>query len=196
MIRGLALSILTLLPSIALCDTISLLGVNNLSKPTASDSSYSAKSAIGAGAFYEFNFSDTYALELGVVDVDRKYQNDTNTIQYTQKMIQLPLLFRIHLGSNLAFGLGGYFSFFPGDYKTEYLSNGTSTTTSYDAAGLKKTDYGAVSSFAYFYPLSERFNLVGEVRDNLGIKDNRVNTSLPKLHVNDIQFFLGARLEL
>lgn len=180
---------------------LSLVGALNMSEPKSAGTTYTAKNAFGGGAMLEFGLGPVFGFELGALSVPRKYEYASSTgasmatVVATQKMLQVPVLFRAYLGSLLSLGVGGYYSKFNGNYETETTTLGVRINTSrtYASAGYTDSDYGFVSSLGIYMPLAPLFRLYFDGRYTVGIKDNSVDPNT-EFKFNDIQALAGFQI--
>ncbi len=179
----------------------SAVGALNMSEPKSAGTTYTAKNTYGGGAMLEFGLGPLFGFEIGALSLPRKYEYSTTTagvtssVVATQKMLQVPVLFRVYLANVLSLGVGGYYSKFKGNYETEANTLGIRTTTSstYSSVGYTDSDYGFVSSIAIYLPLAPLFRIVIDGRYTVGIKDNAIDPAT-EFKYNDIQALAGFQL--
>jgi hypothetical protein len=163
-------------------------------------STYTAKNSYGGGALLEFGLGPIFGFEIGALSLPRKYEfaninaGITSSVVATQKMLQVPVLFRAYLGKVLSLGFGGYYAKYNGSYAFETTTLGVKTTGSstYAAAGLSDSDYGFVSSIALYIPMAPMFRIILDGRYTVGVKDNSTTTT--EMKFNDIQALAGFQL--
>lgn len=176
--------------------SLSLIGGGTMVKTIVTTSGVSrsndAKLGIGGGLFYEARLGRTVGLELGALYVKRKWGTDTASAYVT--MIEAPIVFRFWFGKAFSLGIGGYMSYGMGDIISE-TSTGTTTTTSYEAAGYKKMDYGIVASMGTHLPLSNSVGLVFDGRYVYGLANGNdtATSSTITLQYSGIELFAGLR---
>ncbi len=177
------LSLVFLLSFPAHAIKLSVAGLGNFAKPEGTGNQ-EAKMGKGYGAFLEIGFLPMIGLELGALQLERKYAEKNGAgaeVTTSFRGNQFPALLRANLGF-ISFGLGGYYMKYQNSVTREQNNNGviTGSTLSYSAAGLTTTDFGLASSLRLTMELAPFFKLFGEGRYNMGLKDNDPGTAETK----------------
>lgn len=152
---------------------LSVVGAVNSSKVDVdvggvSATGLSSKTGFGGGALLEFSAAPMLGIELGALYVLKKYGDSVGT-ELTYPYFQVPLVFRLHLGRYVSVGAGGYYAMGVGDVKSKLSGSTVELSSSYDAAGFKKSDYGVTGSFALHLPLGMMTSLLIDGRYNYGL---------------------------
>ncbi|RZA03488.1 MAG: hypothetical protein EOP11_16045 [Proteobacteria bacterium] len=174
-------------------------GGNYSSTETAPTYNYSAKAAVGGGALMEIRLLPSVGLEIGALYLPRKYEISNNGYDYTttQNQIQIPIVLRANLLNIFSLGVGGYVSKYTGKIDTQVTRTGTGPSpinASYGPAQLSTTDYGVVTSIAFYSSVSPLARFVLDARYVIGSKDNDLSFQDKKFR--DFQLLAGLQVGL
>jgi hypothetical protein len=196
-IRLLALSIVLMgISQSAKAEIGVMLGYNmwspSFSVPTAGVvSTVSGKGGFLGGLSYTASLVPMIGLEIDGLYVTRKADlvltglvNQTQT--FSQNVIEIPVLLRLHLMPLISVGVGPYFALGMGNVTV----NGTSE--SYSAAGVQTSDFGGVASVQLGLPLG-LVKLSLDARYVLGMKEQSTDTSTNSEKNREIQILAGLK---
>jgi hypothetical protein len=148
-----------------------------------------------AGLSYTTSLTPFFSLEIDGLYVTRKSDTtvsilgSSSTGVTSQNVIEVPILFRVHLLPMVNLGVGPYFAYGVGDF----TSSGTSQ--SYQAASTSRTDYGAEASAQIKFPIAPGIHVSAEGRYVLGLKEESTNSSTSAKN-REIQVLAGLTFGL
>lgn len=184
--------LLLLCPCPAWAFRLSAVGVANFSERQEPGTKYSASPSFGVGALLESRFGpppSPFGLEFGVLSLERKYKNDNTTT--TQKLLEFPVVLRVHVGSIFSLGFGGYYAKYRGAI-TEQFANTAPISKTYAAERLETSDYGFVSSLAIYFPIVPGIRFLLDGRYTISTKNNHVTPGDTRF--NDLQALGGIQI--
>lgn len=131
--------------------------------------SLSGKAAFGAGILIDHPISIGTSLEFGAIYQGRKYDDTTSGFTISSNQIQIPVLIRFNLIPMLSIGAGGYWETGSGDITATSDSNGSTTTFTYSALGVKQSDFGLIGSVRLHFPMGPGMHFLVDGRYNYGL---------------------------
>jgi len=192
----------------------SMASYKDLADPTDPSTTLTAKTTgrakYGAGLLVEFPLSPRVGFELGALYLTRQYALTYKlalvadpTLASEQPIgslrhgfIQVPAMFKFHLGRVFALGLGGYFANNIGQV-TRINNAGEEEKGSYADARLKRTDYGLSAGLGVAIPMGSSVAFLIDGRYNMGLANQYApkegDTFTEKIKNNDITAFVGFR---
>lgn len=162
-------------------------GNNTLSGAAAGNAnsvSKSSKAAFEIGAKGNFALLPEVSIEVDAIYATTKSTyNITGNVEATEttKAWEIPVLARYWFIPFASVGVGPYLAFATGDINTGYSDGRADTTTTFDQAGISKTDIGAIASINVAYPIGNSLSIVGDARYLLGLKNLSSWTEAEKL---------------
>ncbi len=162
---------------------------------SANDDS-SAKSALTYGLTANTGLIPFISLEADVLFNKNEQSDEALALSTSYRNIQIPVLARFWFLPLASVGFGGYYSMASGDITTTLGS--VSSDISYEAAHVKKTDYGAVVSFNLTFPILPSISVLGDIRYNLGLANLNDDPSNPDVSVkyHSLQLLAGLTYSL
>ncbi len=127
----------------------------------------SSRADYGGGLLFEIPFGKVVGLEFGGLYGASGYKIASLDTEIYNKGIQIPLLFKIHIGNVFNFGLGGYYSMAMGKLKIKTAG----TEVESDLESNQKSDYGALGSIGFDFMLGKKVSFIIEGRFAYGMKD-------------------------
>jgi hypothetical protein len=166
-------------------------------------------SAIGAGLLIATPSADLWAIETGIIYLNRRYAfktsipslNKSGTTSFSQTALEVPVLARMNVADFLAFGLGGYVAYGIGNvaYETDGLLTGSKTQSSgsYSDQDLQQTDYGLLASVAIKIHYEPTRAVLIDFRYAMGLNDVNKDKSTTSPHLvekyTEFQAMLGIQ---
>jgi hypothetical protein len=147
------------------------------------------------GLSYSSSLTPFFSVELDGLYVRRKSDVTTtlggvgSTGANSQNVIEIPILFRVHLLPMINLGVGPYFAYGIGDL----VASGT--TQSYQAANTSRTDYGAEASAQLKFPIAPGLHLSAEVRYVVGLKEESTSSTVSEKN-KEVQAMAGLSFGL
>lgn len=178
---------------------ITAVGVLDICSPTVSDTTGAAvstdkKIGIGFGALVSVYSTTAFTLEAGLISLSRQYALSASPAETIGlKMLEVPILLRFDLLPIVSVSAGAYLALGMGDISK---SNPTSSTTeTYNANSLGKTDYGLQASASLTLPILPTMKFLIDLRYLYGIAnlDTRAGASFK---FSDIQLLGGIRISI
>ncbi|NCN40287.1 PorT family protein [bacterium] len=157
----------------------SLKGGIGLNKMSSTDSGGNSIAGSSFGIGYQGGLGLEFSLGVASVAADVLFaqRGSFNTLTTSKwKTILVPVQAKFSLIPLLSLGLGGYFSTALGDISTESNLGVSTGTTTFAAANLSKSDFGAVASVGISLPLGVT-TLSVEGRYLYGMKNLQTNAT-------------------
>lgn len=174
--------------SAAVISVVGLQDTSNIS--TNSAMATGSSSGTGEGLLLAFHLGERTSIETGALQFTRKWTDTTsgNNDTLSGQIIEVPLVFQLHLVHWFSLGVGGYYSTNSGNL----TESGTVTNSSlgYGSYGIAGTDYGLVGSAALHFYLGHGIMLRLEERYTQGTP-NLALTSGAQFHNRDLQTLAG-----
>jgi hypothetical protein len=174
-----------------------VVGVGVQSTPDDNINTYTAETGLGGGATLEFQPAPMWTFEIGALYSERKYKTTnaltSTTVTTSGRGLHVPLTLNYWLGKIFFLGAGGYYSRGIGDIRLETTTAGvtTNSSTSFEAAGSTRHDYGVVGSMGFEIPMGATAALLVNGRITQSILDN--DKGPDTLKFRDIQGLVGFR---
>lgn len=174
--------------------TMSLVGVQDTSRISSDSLTLGSKAGTGEGVLFGMHLADRIGLEFGALQFNRTWTDTTsgtNTISGT--VVQVPLIFQLHLLRWFSLGAGGYYSTNSG-LMTETGTNPNSSL-SYPGYGIAGTDYGMVGAAIFHFRIAHGVYIRLEERYTSGSPNLSVNTA-NHFYNRDLQTLAGLTFTL
>lgn len=177
---------------------ITAVGVVDLSSPSIELSGTSqtteSKVGFGFGGLVSLYSTTTFTLEGGLLSISRKYAlSSVPTSTIGLSMLEIPLLLRFDLLPIIAVSAGTYVALGMGDVSTTTAI--TTTTQTWDASNLSKTDFGLQACVSLALPVLPTLKFLIDLRYLYGIA-NLSTTNTASFKFRDIQLLGGLRFSL
>lgn len=175
------------------------LGISSISTtkidPTASDLTISSGNSFYGGVGAELGIFPMFNVELDVLFLSHKATlvsslAPTSSTTLTTNSMQIPIIIKFQPIDYIGIGIGGYYDMYQGSVSTEVNNGGTVTTSTdtYEASNLSKSDFGIVTQLDLRFPIG-LFFIGADFRYNIGLSNLSTSTSY-ELKASQIQLAL------
>ena len=183
----------------------SVLGGLDLAKSTFSPELvgvvYSGVSKFTLGVDYDYSFTRKWGVEVGLFYQSRggKQTLGTRVGELGYHSLTVPIMVRYTLIPHyLSVGAGIYGSYGLGRVTLTEMEGSTVVDTqsaAYDVARVSRSDFGLVWGVRGSYRVTQRIEVIGDIRYYYGLKNLRLSSS-ETLKSTDLAVLVGARLAL
>jgi hypothetical protein len=149
----------------------------------------SGKLGIGFGALAELEWLPMTSIQLGLLYLTRKSEAGVGN-EISVKGLQIPLMVRISPIDFVSVGGGAFYTIGMGDVTAKNTVTNAEASSSFETAGISKSDVGLVLGAALKFPLAPTLSLLADARYLLGLKDVSTSAAL-ETKTHDFQVLLG-----